>query len=42
MCEIIREKKFPYFLLHWIGIGELSEGNGGNYENLEVYSIGSC
>lgn len=42
MCEIIRENKFLHLLLHWVGLGELSEGKGGNYENFEVYSIGNC
>lgn len=40
MCEIIRENAFLHLLLHWIGLGKLSEGKGDDYENSEVYSIG--
>lgn len=44
MCEmlIIRGTEFPYLLLHWIGIGDLSKDKEGNYENLEDYSIDNC
>lgn len=41
MHEIIREIKFLHLLLHWIGLGELSEGKGGDHENSEVYISGN-